>query len=93
MLIKGDEKNRGKWSIGVVEQLFEGRDRVVRGVSLPKKGNRRIERAVLLELSCADKEQPQTTLNPTAEVFRPRRMAAQEAKENIKQIQDFETNS
>lgn len=63
VLIKEDKKNRGKWSIGVVEQFFEGRDEVVaKGVSLRKEGNSRIERAVQhpypLErvLSCADEE-------------------------------------
>ena len=34
VLIKGDEKNRGKWKIGVVTKLIPGRDGVVRAVEL-----------------------------------------------------------
>ena len=30
MLIQGPEKNGGKWSIGIVTKLIEGRDGVVR---------------------------------------------------------------
>ena len=33
VLIKDDEKNRGKWSVGVVEELYQGRDGVVRGAN------------------------------------------------------------
>ena len=34
VLIKGDEKNRGKWKTGVVNKLIPGRDGVVRAVRL-----------------------------------------------------------
>ncbi|KAK3725256.1 hypothetical protein QZH41_001288 [Actinostola sp. cb2023] len=34
MIIKSDERNRRKWKLGIVDQLFEGRDGVVRGVRL-----------------------------------------------------------
>ena len=33
MLIKGEERNRGKWKIGVVEHLIQGRNGVIRGCS------------------------------------------------------------
>jgi hypothetical protein len=94
VLIKGKERNRGRWRIGVVEELYEGRDGVVRGVQL-RTSKRRIERAVQflypLELSCEEDRQVQRrNLNPQAEVFRPRRRAAQAARDNIAEIYRYE---
>ena len=34
VMIKGDDKNRGKWNIGIVEELYEGKDNVIRAVKL-----------------------------------------------------------
>ena len=34
MIIRSEEKNRGKWPLGIVEELFEGRDGVVQAVKL-----------------------------------------------------------
>ena len=34
VLIKGDEKNRGKWKIGIVKQIIPGRGGNVRAVKL-----------------------------------------------------------
>ena len=34
VLIKGDERNRGKWRIGIIESFIVGRDGVVRGARL-----------------------------------------------------------
>ena len=34
VVIKGEEKNKGKWSIGIVEELYKGKDDVIRGVKL-----------------------------------------------------------
>jgi hypothetical protein len=34
VLIKDDSRNRGKWSVGIVEELYQGRDGVVRGAKL-----------------------------------------------------------
>ena len=39
VLIVGDEENRGEWKKGKVVHLIEGRDRVVRGVTLLHKGH------------------------------------------------------
>ena len=30
VLIKGEEKNKGKWTIGIVEELYKGKDEVIR---------------------------------------------------------------
>ncbi len=29
VLIKGDERNRGKWKIGIINKLMKGRDGIV----------------------------------------------------------------
>ena len=34
VLIKSEEKNKGKWSIEIVEELYKGKDDVIRGVKL-----------------------------------------------------------
>ena len=34
VLIKGDEKNRGKWNIGIVQQINKGKDGNIRSVKL-----------------------------------------------------------
>ena len=45
MLIKSDEKNRGQWNIGIVDQLISGRDGCIRAVKL-RAGKSYLERAV-----------------------------------------------
>ena len=102
VLIKEDERNRGKWKIGIVDQLIAGRDSVVRAAKL-RAGNSHLERALQqlypLELKC-DRETNRagTGLNANAEEFNPaqrgQRRAAQEAKDRIADIaadeeQDF----
>lgn len=95
VIIKSDEKNRGRWPLGVVQELFLGRDGVVRGVKL-KTANGHLERPVQhlypLELSCnvppVTKEQD---LNPEARPFRPKRAAAKKAAERITEIANLET--
>ena len=34
VLIKGEEKHRGKWNIGMVDNLYRGKDDVIRAVGL-----------------------------------------------------------
>jgi len=34
VIIKGDEKSRGFWKLGIVKSLIKGKDGVVRGVKL-----------------------------------------------------------
>ncbi|PFX28395.1 Pro-Pol polyprotein [Stylophora pistillata] len=55
LLIKSDDKNRGKWKVGIVTELIKSRDGVVRGARL-RTGTSHLERTVqqlyLLELSC-----------------------------------------
>ena len=87
VIIKDEERNRNKWTIGFVEDLISGRNRIVRAAKL-RAGKGTLERTVLhlypLELSC-DRENVQTPsqLNPEAPTFRPRRDAAVAAPHRI----------
>ena len=92
MLIKGDDKNRGHWKLGIVKELITGRDGVIRGAKL-RAGNAILERAVQhlypMELQCDDALEKEDhasqdmELNADAKEFRPRRDAAIAAKLRI----------
>ena len=81
VLIKGDNKNRGKWNIGIVTDLYPGIDGEIRAVKL-RVGNKVYERAIQqlypMELSCnlEGRDQHEKELNADAEEFRPKRNAA-----------------
>lgn len=88
VIIKSDEKNRGKWKIGIVGKVIRGIDGVVRGAKI--RTGTSVERAVQhlfpLELSCDKTEQAiPAKLNTRAPEFqpRPKRQAAVEAREQI----------
>ena len=55
VIIKGEEKNRGFWKLGIVKELITGRDRIFRGAKL-QAGRSYLERPVQqlypMELSC-----------------------------------------
>ena len=95
VLIKSDERNRGEWPLGIVEQLYEGKDGVVRAVKL-RAGKSYMERPVQhlypLELSCDRKKNQKTKrtveLNVNATEFRPRRDAAVAARIRNQQLAD-----
>ena len=80
VIIKGEERTCGQWKLGIVEELFPGRDGVVRSVRL-RAGKSYLERPIQhlypLELSCdRTADVPNRTLNPQAPVFRSTRDAA-----------------
>ena len=55
VLIKTDRKHRGKWNIGIVEELCEGKENIIRAVKLCSKKTyieRPIQFLYSLELSC-----------------------------------------
>ena len=55
VLIKGKEKNKGKWSIRIVEELYKSKDDAIRGFKLrtPKSHTERpIQHLYPLELHC-----------------------------------------
>ena len=64
IVIKGDERNKGKWKIGIIERLYPERGGIVRAVTV-RCGNNQIERAVQhlypLELQCDMSEKSQYT--------------------------------
>ena len=85
-LSKRKRKNRNKWPMGVVQQLYPGRDGVVRAVQVDT-GKGQLERPIQhlypLELSCDRERGCPSVLNPQAEAFRPRRQAAAVARDGI----------
>jgi hypothetical protein len=94
VIIKSDEKNRAKWQLGIVEELFKGRDGVVRAVRL-RAGMNFLERPPIhlypLELSCDKKEKKnQEPLNPDVPPFRPKRDAAVAARQQIQEVATIE---
>ena len=98
-MIKGDEKNRGKWKIGSIENIFMGKDNTIRSIRIPT-GKNVIERPIQLlypmELHCGSKSttsntQDYRTLNVNAEEFRPKRSAAAVAEQTIRDTADRET--
>ena len=74
VLIKGDERNKGKWKIGVIERLIEGRDGIVRAVRL-RAGKSYLERTIQhlypMELSC-DRKKPEKNLDPRVQTKKTR---------------------
>ncbi|XP_078384079.1 uncharacterized protein LOC144666532 [Oculina patagonica] len=79
VIVRGDESNRGKWSLGVIVDLFEGRDGVVRAAKL-RAGKPFLERPVQhlfpLELACDNPVRNTTDPNPEPRPSRSRRDAA-----------------
>ena len=90
MFIKTEDKNRGRWPLGIIENLIVGNNEVVRGAKL-RTGKSYVERAIQqlysLELSC-DRQMPasQAEMNPKAAPFRPKRDAAVAARLRLQEI-------
>ena len=86
ILIKGEEKNKGNWCIGIVEELFKGKDHVIHSVRL-RTPNSHIEREIQhlhpFERHCdmekstsKSKNTSHKKLNVDVKEYRPRRTAA-----------------
>ena len=94
VMIASDERNRGKWPLGIVEELFLGRDGVIRAAKV-KTSNGHLERAVNhlypLELSCSQRQKDPPPLNPTAPVFQPTQDAAVAARSRIHKVAEIES--
>ena len=94
VLIKGKEINRGKWNIGIVEEMIKGWDGIVRVVKL-RAGKSHLEQPIQhlypLELERkARKESRDAKLDAATPEFRPRRNTAQEAKDKLAGIAMYE---
>ena len=92
MLIKGEQRNRAKWKIGIVSRLISGNDGVVRGAVL-KSGRDTLERAVQhlypMELSCdVSCDLPKVTQSET----RVRRQAALKSELRTKEVLAYENS-
>jgi hypothetical protein len=93
VLIKGEEKDRGQWNIGVIQEFVKGRDGVIRGAKL-KTVNGVCERPLQLlypmEL-CVSKNSDKKVvkqLNLKAEEFQPRKERAAKTN-NTKRLEQL----
>ena len=96
VIIQSDERSRGKCPLGIVEELYKGRDGIVRAVKL-RAGKTYLERPIRpinhlypLELSCDRTAPVQVSLDPDAPSFRPRRDAAVAAQHRIQEVAEVE---
>ena len=96
VIIRGDEKNRNHWKLGIVQEFIKGKDGIIRGAKL-RAGKSCLERPVQhlypLELSCdkpTEFERGRSVLNPEASAWRPRRDAAVAAELRVKNIVEAE---
>ena len=64
IMIRGDEKNQGKWKIGIIENIFMGKDNTIRSIRV-RCGKNVIERPIQLlypiELHCDSKSTTSNT--------------------------------
>ena len=76
VLINGDEKNRGKWNIGIVQHINKGKGGNIRSVKLRCKKailERAMQHFYPMELTCSSYRAPkEVILDPDARVFYPK---------------------
>ena len=90
VIVRGDEKNRGKWKLAIITSLFPGTDGIIRAVELRTKNvmlQRPVQLLYPLELSCDDEKHLKTEPNINVETMsesRPKRNAAEIALLKIK---------
>ena len=93
-MIKGEEKNRGYWKIGIVNYLYIGKDNIIRFDQLGTRKtliDRPIQLLYSLELHCegitpTSGDETKNELKRSATEFRPKRTAAEIAKWQLKVI-------
>ena len=87
-MIKGEEKNRRHWKIGIVNDLSIGKDSIIQVVQLhigKKLTDRPIQLLYPLQLhskgiKAINKDEKKNELNPSATEFHPKITAAEIAK-------------
>ena len=84
VMIKGEEKNRGHWKIGIVNHLYIGKDNIIRVAQLCI-GKKSIQLLFPLELHCegittTNENEKKNELNPSATEVRPKRPATEIVK-------------
>ena len=67
MIIKGDEKNRGFWKLGIVTSLIKGKDEIIRGVKL--RAGKGITERPLQHVYPLELQTETWKLNPKAKEF------------------------
>ena len=93
VLIKEEQTNRGKWKLGRIVSLIEGRDGIMRGATIrvisggnPREIQRPIQKLYSMELKCRPDEampaERQLPVQPDEEArnVRPRRLAAMDGE-------------
>ena len=100
VIIHSDERNKGKWTLGIITDVFPGPDNIIRAVRV-KTSKSYLERTVQhlypLELNCdvdqnascrinPDTNADKEKLNPQATEFRPKRNAAAIAELKISDV-------
>lgn len=97
VIVRGEEKNRGKWKIGIVDRLIIGKDGVVRGAELRVGAERAVQHLYPMELSCdtatktPESRSKTTQLNADVPEFRPKGNAAAVAEFRIQDIAEQES--
>ena len=92
VIVWDEDRNRNKWKLGIVSELIEGKDNIIRGAQV-RTANGKLERAIQhlypLELSC---DKPKWNPNPSAPTYTPRsqRDAAVAAKVRLQQQAEVE---
>ena len=94
MLVKGDERNRGKWKMGIVVEIITGRDGIARAARIKTGTGSYLERALQqlypLELLCDREPQgAQNVLSVNAAELAPRRETRQAARDALRRIAAF----
>ena len=90
VVIKGDEKNRGKWKLGIITATYPGNDGIIRAVEL-RTNNGNLQRPVQflypldlsLDINRLDSDSKNEIVNNEHNI-RPKRNAAEIAKLKIR---------
>ena len=100
VMIKDESKKRGKWKIGIISELFQGKDDQIQGarVKTPRSYlDRPIQLLYPLELHCnrckiksKQHESDNKKLNVEAKEFRPKKTTGAIALAKIKDIAEYD---